>query len=219
MKRNYLLPLLLTSMLLVGCGNRGETTPETPETVEYTLNFGDFQFEGNTKEISTGSAGGGNKFIEAMDNFVTSNTAEGLYRKIDAVPYVGLRKYDYPKTVFNALQFCSGTSDGSITFHFNKEVVSIEVTAQAYFKEYMKTYDLDGGEPYPVYSIDLDTTVKVGDETWTLPEAYYDEAKAEYHIPDKATRTFEVAEKSFTISDDENLGRFFVHSIKLTFQK
>ena len=138
---------------------------------------------------------------------------------MNAVPYVGLRKYDYPKTVFNALQFCSGTSDGSITFHFNKEVVSIEVTAQAYFKEYMKTYDLDGGEPYPVYSIDLDTTIKVGDETWTLPEAYYDEAKAEYHMPDKATRTFEVAEKSFTICDDENLGRFFVHSIKLTFQK
>ncbi len=218
MKRNYLLPLLLTSMLLVGCGNRGETTPDKPETVEYTLNFGDFQFESTTKEISTSSSG--NKFIEAMGAFVTSNTEEGLYRKVDAVPYVGFKKYDYPETMFNALQICSGSADGSITFHFNKEVVSIEVTAQAYFKEYMKTYNLeDGEEPYPVYSIDLDTSVKVGDEAWTLPEAYYDEAKAEYHMPDKATRTFEVAEKSFTISDDENLGRFFIHSIKLTFQK
>ncbi len=211
MKRNYLLPLLLTSMLLVGCGNRRET-------VEYTLNFGDFQFESTTKEISTSSSG--NKFIEAMDAFVTSNTEEGLFRKVDAVPYVGFKKYDYPKTMFNALQICSGSSDGSITFHFNKELVSIEVTAQAYFKEWLKTYGLEvGEEPYPVYSIDLDTTIKVGDETWTLPEAYYDEVKAEYHMPDKTTRTFNVAKKSFTISDNENLGRFFIHSIKLTFQK
>ena len=52
-----------------------------------------------------------------------------------------------------------------------------------------------------------------------ITKPYYDEVKAEYHMPDKTTRTFNVAKKSFTISDNETLGRFFIHSIKLTFRK
>ena len=220
MNYKLILSLLSIGLLLGSCSNSGNggSTPSTPDELEYTINFNAFQFEGKTSEISTSSSEG--KFEDAIETIFTDSTEEGLFKSSSVIPYVGLKKYDYPKTAFTALQVGSGSTDGLITFSFNKKIVSVEITAQAYYREWMKTYELEEGEePYPLYSIDLDTTIQIGSETWTLPEAYYDETKYEYHMPERETKKFTINSDSLTISDDENLGRFFIHSLKLVFEK
>ena len=176
-----------------------------------TLNFNAYKFAGTTKEISTTSESG--KYLNALSFF--ANVDAYYLDNIVTNGYSGLKTIDNSKIgvdPFNVLQIASGTLDGELTLKFSVELKSVKIRAQSYYTGYMKTWDLEPGQdPYPVYSLDADTTMEVNGEAWELPPCEMTGA------PEIVEKTFTTNSKSLVLSDGEDWGRIFIHSLELTF--
>ena len=210
----------LPALLLAGCSTH--TSKNTTPVDEYktvTVNFNEFEFESNTREISTGSTPG--LFNDTMKAYI--NGEDGDYvDNVTSISYAGLKKIfsdGNPDFVpFNTLQIGSGSTDGTVRIKFTKEITSLTVVAQAYFKPIYDHWTIPD-QPYTYYSIDADTTFKINGESWELPAAKLDEEKYTYlQVPERATKTFENIGNTLTITDDDFVGRIFVHSISFTYK-
>ena len=80
-----------------------------------------------------------------------------------------------------------------------------------------ETYDLGGNDPYPVYSLDADTTIAINDTSWELPSCEYNDKYEIVSMPEIEEKEFTINSKNLVLDDIEYTGRFFVHSIELTF--
>ena len=218
-----LLTLLFVPILLTGC-TQSDHSKDKKEYEVLAISFNNYVFEGTTKEISTNSAEG--RFEEAMTNyFVAVSQDDTLLTDFTAIPYAGLKKMENTtveesKTSFNTLQIGSGTTNGSVIFKFSKIISAVEISAQAYYKCFVRSWD-PGVDPYNCYSIDLDTTVLINDKSWALPSVteIEDEEGYSYEMPQIDKVMFDINSDTLTISDDNNLGRFFIHNINFVFEK
>ncbi|MBO6280048.1 MAG: bacterial Ig-like domain-containing protein [Bacilli bacterium] len=197
-----------------------ESEPEE-ETETYIVDFNSFVFSGSSKELSTSSKA--STFEKGVTDFFDKQTEiSGLLTSFSATSYVGIKKIEFDEETglegFNALQISSGSTSGNITFNFSKKLISVKVTAQAYYNAYLDNWSAD--EPFVSYSNSSDDiTFLINNEEWELPEAKYDEETYQYSMPEKVSREFDINGNSLTIADDENCGRIFVHQLELTFEK
>ena len=216
MKKLFIIPLLFT---LIGCGNL-ETPSVDPKDqyVTYSIVLNDFTFPGSSKEISNDN---NHAFQNTLVSFLNEKSGvSDLVSEVTADGYVALKKYDYSQfniDVFNAIQINSGTQQGEFEVTFSKKLVSIKLTAQGYYKTF-NLYDEDGN-PYQVYSVDLDTSFLINGETWKLPEVDYDESEQSLIPPEVEIKEFNINSNKLSIGDDENLGRIMIHKMELTFEK
>ena len=191
------------------------TVSEEAETT-ITINFNNFVFEGTSKEISTSNPG---SYEEALKDFINTDEVEYLSGIITS-GYSGLKKIDYSDcsiNPFNILQVSSGSASGKLTLKFADTIKKAKVRAQAYYKVWMKTYDLGGNDPYPVYSLDADTTIAINDTSWELPSCEYNDKYEIVSMPEIEEKEFTINSKNLVLDDIEYTGRFFIHSIELTF--
>lgn len=218
-----LLALLFVPVLLTGC-TQTDHSKDKKEYEVLSISFNNYVFEGTTKEISTNSAEG--RLKEAMTNyFVAVSQDDTLLTDFSAVPYAGLKKVENTtveegKTSFNTLQISSSSTNGAVTFKFSKTISAVEISAQAYYKCFVRSWD-PGVDPYNCYSIDLDTTVLINGKNWTLPSVTQIEGEEGMSIemPEIDKVMFDINSDTLTISDDNNLGRFFIHDINFVFEK
>ncbi len=217
------LSLAFIPMLLVGCNQSSGNNKGKTEYDIVSINFNNFIFEGNTKEISTSSTVG--LFESTMSNYIATSTQDSeLLSSFSPISYSGLKKIEFDENTgvenFNTLQIGSSSTDGTVTFKFSKVISAISVNAQAYFKVFRDTWTTPE-EPYNCYSVDLDTTIKINNETWTLPEVQINEDGDgfSYTMPEREEKLFEINSDTITITDDENLGRFFIHALELVIEK
>ena len=228
MKKSLILICSSLCLLLSACNNSqgsngDDNNPPTPvddNTEQFVVDFGTFEFSGNSKEVSTTSS----TFNEQVKSFVNTKIGGEYVSEVSSASYVGLKKISFNEKTgldgFNTLQLSSGSAAGSISLTFSKKLVSVTLDCQAYYNAFMRTWELEEGEdPYVCYSIDLDTTFKVNEELWTLPSVTHDESNQSYVMPQKETKTFSVNANTLTIEDDENLGRAFIHKMTLSFEK
>lgn len=203
------------ALSVIGC-SPSKTTNNDDNEFTVTISFSDYPFSGNTKEISTHSAEGA--FENAITSYVSKDSVQ--VTSVSAEGYVGIKQISTPfetgEEIFNTLQISSGTESGLVTLNFSHLLKRVKITAQGYYKSYEDHWTIPGESFYPI-SIDLDTTFLVNNEAWTLPEVTYIEETASYEKPVKTTKTFNINSNSLTISDDENLGRVFIHEMQLTF--
>ena len=116
------------------------------------------------------------------------------------------------------LQTSSGSNSATLTLTFAKQIKSVKIKAQAYFKVFMKSWGLeDGQDPYPVYSIDADTTIEVNGQSWELPSCEYNDNYEIVSMPAIDEKTFTVSSNKLVIDDTVMTGRTYIHCIELTF--
>ena len=181
--------------------------------VEYTIDFSAYIFEGDGVEMSTTTP----NFAENTEIFFNNSFGLDIVEELTYEPYVGFRKYEFENTGLDSIsvfQLSSGSAEGELSITFSKKLVSISLTAQAYYKAFWKTYDLDGGDPYTVYSYDADTTFLVNNQSWALPYS-----TLEQPIPEKETKEFTINSYTLTLSDDDYLGRVFLYNATFTFEE
>ncbi len=203
--------------------------PVEAETFKVTLDFSKYEFEGGSKE-TTNSSVGDNHIIQTIGKFLYASDDSGEDVEITAINvpesyegYIGIKKLEYdagtgidPFTIF---QISSGTQSGYMNITLTHKIVSVKITAQGYYKAFVtKDYSDPNSEYYTAYSVDLDTTFKVNGESWELKGAEYDE-EGYLQMPPIETKEFELGTTEFSISDDDYLGRIFIHSIEFTLEK
>lgn len=218
-----LLALLFVPVLLTGC-TQTDHSKDKKEYEVLSISFNNFAFEGKTKEICYSEDN--TNFQDAMKNYFTAvSQDEGLLTEVEAEVYAGLKMQENTtiedgKTTFNTLQISSQNYNGSVTFKFSKIISAIEISAQAYYKCFVRSWD-PGVDPYNCYSIDLDTTVLINGKNWTLPSVTQIEGEEGMSIemPQIDKVMFDINSDTLTISDDNNLGRFFIHNINFVLEK
>ena len=198
------------------------------ETVSYTVDFNAYKFEGTSKEVSVttnyadeeAETAARNKFKNAVSEYVTAQTKdENLFSDLSVDPYVGIKTIVFEGTdmaPLTTLQISGRNSEGNGEFDItlSKKIVSVKITAQAYFKAYEDHWSTD--ESIIVCSADDDTNISVNDVDWELTPAVYDEEIYVYSIPEISERTFEINDYHLSIKDTVEQGRFFIHKLELT---
>ena len=122
-------------MLLAGCSSPSEPEPsepgtETVTTESVTLTFLDGGFTGSLDETKT------------LDNFTTwCKTTVSFISSIEENGYVQLNGVNDMTTMILG----SSKKEGSLTFNFTKDVVSVALNVQAYTKyiDYNSSYSTD----------------------------------------------------------------------------
>ena len=214
-----LFPIIASTLLIVGCNNNPsngkENTPVDEDEV-LLVDFNSYVFEGTSKEISTGSTAG--TYEEALKAYI--NKEDTYLSGIITSGYSGIKKLEYEISdfvPFTILQLASGTSSASLTLRFAKTIKSVKIKAQAYYKAYMKTWNLGGNDPYAVYSLDADTTFSVNGTSWELPSADVNDDYEIVSMPEIVEKSFDINSRDLVLDDGEYVGRTFIHSIEFTF--
>ena len=188
MKKYFLLTLSL-SLLLAGCtpAPEGDSGTDTIETESVTLTFLNGGFTGSLDETKT------------LDNFTTwCKTKVDFISTIEETGYVQLNNVNDLTTMIIG----SAKSEGSLTFNFTKDVVSVALNVQAY----TKYIDYNSS-----YSTDLESKFYVDDvllEDLSISEAGETEKKG-------VEKKFDNPKKSFSISNKD--GRVFFHSMTISY--
>lgn len=162
MKRIYkIIPLLLTSVLLAGCGENSSTSQSGSSSTGGSTTSGETSSSTSTGSSSSTSTSiepslesykvstvdwasefsGGMSFVGSgnktnRDNLTAYlNNGKGIISSIDAADKVQSGYYGHLSEVA-ALQIGSGLQNGSLTFAFTKNLKKITVKAESYWKSF-----------------------------------------------------------------------------------
>ena len=196
--KKKLLALLLTPFLFVACssnndennnqGQQGQPNdPPQIETVKYTVDFGSVDIK-TTDSTSS-------KFNEVMVANINQNAT--ILERVEAEGYAQINDFGDTK----ALIVSSNKKDGSLTFNFLKDLVSITITASPY-KKYIDYSDS--------YSLDEEPVLIVNNETWNF------ETAVEKRDLDKIEKKFDINSSTLTIEGKAGK-RVFIHSLEMEF--